>query len=326
MPATTTTAVYQNPVWAGYFADPFVLKSQGNYYAYGTGPVEQGGRVFPVLKSSDLIHWESLGGALEPLTNPPALNYWAPEAAERDGRFYLFYSASTTQSDEHHRLRVALSDSPAGPFRDTGKILIPQLGFTIDASPFRDPNSGKFYLYFATDYEQEEPYGTGLAVVELADDMLSAASDPRPVSRASASWQVYENNRNYKGRVWPAWHCVEGPSVLYHGGKYYCLYSAGAWYGENYGVGFAVADHPMGPWRDDYAVHGPAVLKGIPGKVVGPGHNSTVVGPDGQTDYMIYHAWDPDKTARRMCIDPIRWTSQGPKVDGPTTDSRPLIR
>lgn len=326
MPTTTATAVYRNPVWAGYFADPFVLKTQGNYYAYGTGPVEQGGRVFPVLKSSDLIHWESVGGALEPLTNPPALNYWAPEAAERDGRFYLFYSASTTQSDEHHRLRVALSDSPAGPFRDSGKILIPQLGFTIDASPFRDPVSGKFYLYFATDYEQEEPYGTGLAVVELADDMLSAVSDPRPVIRASASWQVYENNRNYKGRVWPAWHCVEGPSVLYHEGKYYCLYSAGAWYGENYGVGFAVANHPLGPWRDDYAAHGPAVLKGIPGKVVGPGHNSTVVGPDGQTDFMIYHAWDAGKTARRMCLDPIRWTAQGPKVDGPTTDSRPLIR
>jgi arabinan endo-1,5-alpha-L-arabinosidase len=41
---------------------------------------------------------------------------------------------------------------------------------------------------------------------------------------------------------------------------------------------------------------------------------------------MIYHAWDAGKTARRMCIDPIRWTSRGPKVDGPSTDSRPLIR
>jgi beta-xylosidase len=323
---STTTAEYQNPVWPGYFADPFVLKAQGNYYAYGTGPVEEGGRVFPVLKSSDLIHWEGLGGALEPLTHPPALNYWAPEAAERDGRFYLFYSASTTQSDEHHRLRVALSDSPAGPFRDSGKILIPQLGFTIDASPFRDPKTGKFYLYFATDYEQEEPYGTGLAVVELADDLMSAASEPRPVIRASASWQIYERNRNYKGRVWPAWHCVEGPSVLYHDGQYYCLYSAGAWYGENYGVGFAVADHPLGPWRDDYAAHGPAVLKGISGKVLGPGHNSTVVGPDGRTTYMIYHAWDVEKTARRMFIDPIHWTPQGPKVDGPTTERRPLVR
>ncbi len=138
---TTTAIRYQNPVWPGYFADPHALKTPDGYYAYGTGPVGADGRAFPILRSSDLVHWEPVGGALEPLSNPTALNYWAPEVAENDGRYYLFYSASTTQSDEHHRLRVAISDSPAGPFRDTGRILIPQLGFTIDASPFKDPRT-----------------------------------------------------------------------------------------------------------------------------------------------------------------------------------------
>jgi hypothetical protein len=66
------------------------------------------------------------------------------------------------------------------------------------------------------------------------------------------------------------------------------------------------------------------VLKGIPGKVVGPGHNSTVIGPDGKTLFMVYHAWDPGHTARRLCIDPIFWTPDGPKVDGPSTTPRPL--
>jgi hypothetical protein len=28
---------YTNPVWHGYFADPFVLRHEGVYYAYGTG-------------------------------------------------------------------------------------------------------------------------------------------------------------------------------------------------------------------------------------------------------------------------------------------------
>src|SRR3954454_16930559 len=116
-------AVYQNPVYPGYFADPFALKTGDRYYAYGTGPVSPDGRQFPVLRSSDLIHWEPCGGALEPLTNPPGVNYWAPEVAEKDGRYYLFYSASTSQSDEHHRLRVAPSDDPAGPFKDSGRIL-----------------------------------------------------------------------------------------------------------------------------------------------------------------------------------------------------------
>jgi GH43 family beta-xylosidase len=315
---------YQNPVYPYDFADPFVLKTGNAYYAYGTAAPGSDGRPFPVLRSTDLIKWERLGGALVPLANPAARSYWAPEVAERDGVYYLYYSASTSDSDEHHRLRVALSENPGGPFTDSGSLVVPQLGFTIDASPFRDPKTGQWYLYFATDYEADEPHGTGLSVVRLSDDMRSAATDPKPVVRAQADWQIYERNRNYKGRVWTAWHCVEGPSVFEHNGRYYCLYSGGAWHGDAYGVGFAVADHPLGPWKDDFAAHGAYVLKGVPQKVIGPGHNSTTVGPDGRTLVMVYHAWDVGKTARRMCIDPIVWTPDGPKVDGPSTAPRTL--
>ena len=325
MPDKSDVVTYQNPVWPGYFADPFALKAaDGAYYAYGTGPVGDDGRPFPILKSTNLVQWESLGGALEPLPSDVPMNYWAPEVAEKNGRYYLYYSASPTTSDEHHRIRVAVADHPAGPFHDASREVIPQLGFTIDASPFRDPKTGRWYLFFATDYEADAPFGTGLSVVGLCDDMMSINTEPTPVVRASADWQIYERNRNYKGKVWEAWHCVEGPSVVYHDGKYYCLYSAGAWYGESYGVGYAVADNPLGPWRDDFARNGPTVIKGIPGKVVGPGHNSTVLGPDGRTLFMVYHAWDPGHTARRLCIDPIRWTPDGPKVDGPSTTPRPI--
>jgi hypothetical protein len=41
-------------------------------------------------------------------------------------------------------------------------------------------------------------------------------------------------------------------------------------------------------------------------------------GPDGHTDYIVYHAWDPAMTARRMFIDPLEWTPRGPRCDGPT--------
>ena len=320
MPAT-----YRNPVYPHDYADPFVLKGPDAYYAYGTALPGPDGRPFPVLRSTDLVNWERLGGALEPLKDPPAHSYWAPEAIEKDGRYYLFYSASTSQSDEHHRLRVAIADHPAGPFKDSGRLLLPDAGFSIDASPFKDPKTGKHYLYFATDYEADEPHGTGLAVVELADDLMSAVTPPKPVVRAVADWQIYERNRNYKGRVWTKWNCVEGPSAAYHDGRYYLFYSGGAWHGTQYGVGFAVADHPLGPWQDDFGQHGPYVLKGIPEKVVGPGHNSTVVGPDGRTLYMVYHAWDAGHTARRMCIDPIVWGPEGPKVDGPSTEERTLL-
>ena len=316
---------YRNPVYSEYFADPFVLKaSSGRYYAYGTGPINGDGRAFPVLVSDDLVSWTALGGALEPLTNPAGVHYWAPEVAEHEGRFYLYYSATTSRSDEHHRLRVAVSDTPEGPFRDSGKLLMPDSGFTIDAHPFRDPESGQWYLFYATDFVDDAPHGTGLAAVKLSKDMLSVDGNPRCVVRASADWQIYERNRDYKGQTWPAWHCIEGPFVLHHGGKYYCLYSGGAWKTENYGVGFAVADHPLGPWTDTRASEGPAVLRGVADRVIGPGHNSVVVGPDNRTQFIVYHAWDKDHSARRMCIDPLHWTPSGPRCDGPSFDSRTI--
>lgn len=318
MPAAHSIT-YTNPVWPGYFADPFVLKVGDEYWAFGTSDrLNPGGREFPILWSNDLVHWDEAGYALEPLRDPRAYAYWAPEVAHRDGRFYLYYSATTSPSDEHHRLRVAVSDRPQGPFLDVGRPLLPDQGFSIDAHPFRDPRDGQWYLFFATDFTDDEPHGTGLAVVKLNDDMISVSGEVKCVVRASCPWQVYERNRNYKGRAWPVWNCVEGPFVLHHGGRYWCIYSGGAWHSAHYGLGFAVADHPMGPWRDDRAVHGPTVLQGVEGKVVGPGHNSAVIGPDNQTLFLVYHAWDAGHTGRRMCIDPLLWTPEGPKCDGPS--------
>jgi beta-xylosidase len=319
-----TALTYTNPVWPHYFADPFVLRVGRAYYAYGTAPADPAGREFPVLRSDDLVNWRPVGHALEPTTKARGHNHWAPEVAEKDGKFYLYYSFAPRDADEEHRLRVAVADSPEGPFRDTGTVLFPDAGFTIDASPFRDPQTGRHYLYFATDYTDDEPHGTGLGVAALGDDMVNVRELPRMVLRASCPWQVYERNRNYKGRIWEAWHCVEGPFVLYRDGRYYCLYSGGAWHSENYGLGFAVAESPLGPWRDDMATHGPTVLKGT-ADVIGPGHNSVVLGPDDRTHYCVYHAWDAARTARRMCIDPLIWTGTGPKVDGPSTSPRTLI-
>ena len=74
----------------------------------------------------------------------------------------------------------------------------------------------------------------------------------------------------------------------------------------------------MGPYSDAGNEAGPRVLKTVPGYVLGPGHNSIVLGPDGQTDYIVYHAWDTDKSARRMCLDKLIWTADGPRCDGPT--------
>ncbi|PTY05578.1 glycoside hydrolase [Opitutaceae bacterium EW11] len=319
--AESNTPTYRNPVWPGYLADPFVLRSGGEYYAYGTGSDEGNGRqpdgrVFPVLRSRDLANWTFVGGALEPLSGSGQTRYWAPEVAERDGVFYLYYAADM-------RLRVAVATHPAGPFRDAGRDLFPDEPFSIDASPFRDPADGRWYLYFAKDFFDERA-GTGTAVVELADDMISTLGEPRTVVRASSDWQIFERNRTWYNRTWDAWHTVEGPFVVEHDGQYFCFYSGGRWEGPDYGVSYAVAAHPMGPFRDEWSHEGPAVLRGRPGEVLGPGHNSIVLGPDGRALFVVYHAWDAAQTARRMCIDPLIWTAHGPRCLGPSTDNRPV--
>lgn len=40
--------------------------------------------------------------------------------------------------------------------------------------------------------------------------------------------------------------------------------------------------------------------------------------------YCVYHAWDVAKTARRIYIDPLRWTEAGPQCAGPTTDEQTI--
>ncbi len=306
---------YTNPVWPGYLADPFVLKWEGEYYAYGTGSElrQSDGNVFPVLHSTDFVHWEQVGGALRPL--PDAEAYWAPEVAACNGRFYLYYSAAGGGTDDTHRLRVAVADHPAGPFVDSGSPLLPGEGFTIDAHPFRDPKDGRWYLFFAKDFFDAR-VGTALAAVPLADDMLSVSGPVMTILRPSADWQIHARNREIYDQTWEAWHTVEGAFVVFHEALYYLLYSGGAWHTSEYGVGYAVADTVLGPYREPEA--GPVVLRGVPGHVLGPGHNSVVLGPDDRTQFLAYHAWDLGKTARRLCLDALAWTADGPRCAGPT--------
>jgi arabinan endo-1,5-alpha-L-arabinosidase len=313
---------YRNPVWSGEFADPFVLKWQGEYYAYGTSRIGGDGRIFPVLHSTDFAQWTHIGNALEPLSGPVAMHYWAPEVAERNGKFYMYFSAGTVTADETHRLHVAVADHPRGPFRMVNQFL-PDAGFTIDAHPFCDPHDGRWYLFFCQDFFDAR-VGTGIAAVPLADNMIETAGPISPILRASADWQIYERNRTIYNQQWAAWHTVEGPFVVYHGGLYYCFYSGGAWHSFDYGVSYGVAEHVLGPYRDEWSATGPSVLRTIPDQVLGPGHNSIVLGPDDQTEFIVYHAWDSAKTARRMCIDPLRWTPDGPRCAGPTTDEQTL--
>jgi beta-xylosidase len=312
--------VHVNPVYGEYFADPFVWKTGGAYFAIGTGRSEACGRtigkIFPILQSTDFFKWHFVGGALVQPDPGLGSNFWAPEVATDNGTFYLYYSVG--HGDKNHQLRVATSDAPQGPYHDTGKSLLDaaQCPFAIDPHPFRDED-GQWYLFYARDFLDCSPAvraGTGLMVAKM-NSMLELESEGTPVLRARCDWQRFQNNRLMYDRVWD-WHTLEGPFVMKHQNRYFCFFSGGRWENETYGVDYAVADCVTGPYSDAGNESGPRVLRTIPGKVIGPGHNSIVTGPDGQTDYIVYHAWDKEMTARRMFIDPLLWTEEGPIAKG----------
>ena len=294
---------YKNPLWDGALADPQAFKVGDTWYAVGTGAAPDGNQ-FPILRSKNFTDWEFVSGALP--ANKEYKDYWAPEIAERDGKFYLYYAADM-------KMRVAVSDKPAGPYKDLGKYMFPELKFSIDGHPYHDPQSGNWYFFFAKDFFDQRP-GTALSVVKLADDMVTPVGEHKTVMRAFADWQIYERNRPLYDKMWDAWHTVEGPFVIHKDGAYHCFYSGGNWQTPGYGVGCAVSKTIEGPYKDDHSPDAAGVIKSVPGKLIGPGHNSVILGPDGETWFNVYHSWNPERTKRQICMDPIVWTKDGPKT------------
>ena len=108
---------YKNPVYPGYFADPFIWKHGDTWYAVGTGALEAlseashgsealtiNGKpgVFSILTSADFVTWRLIGSALETLPPDYGDAYWAPEIAVFDGKFYLYYSVGRGDKAHEH--------------------------------------------------------------------------------------------------------------------------------------------------------------------------------------------------------------------------------
>lgn len=307
---------YLNPVCGLPCPDPFVLAWGGAFWAYCTGFAADG-RAFGVLRSADLTRWEPVGGAMAPLPGGFPM-YWAPEVSAYGGRLWLYYSVGDEATME---IRVAVADHPAGPFADCGRRLTGE-PFAIDAHVFAD-DDGARYLFYATDFLDHSHIGTGTVCDRLIDP-LTLAGDPQPVTRACYDWHVYDPQRAEKGGV--RWHTIEGSFVLKRKGRYYQMFSGGNWQNVSYGVGYAVTETlpAAGEWRQ--ACDGDQILpilRTLPGAVVGPGHNSAVLGPDLMQWFCVYHRWADDGSERLMALDRLEWIGERLAVLGPSTTPQP---
>ncbi len=87
-------------------------------------------------------------------------------------------------------------------------------------------------------------------------------------------------------RDWEA-HLIEGPFVTYQAGRYWMFYAGNDFSTPAYGIGVAVADHPLGP----YEKQDEPLLKSA-SDWWAPGHASVAPGPDGRP-HLFFHAFFP---------------------------------
>ena len=333
---------YKQPILTGFHADPEVLYSNKTkkYYIYSTtdGTPGWGGHDFSVFSSENLIDWTDEGKMLDVKGDQVKWatgNAWAPciiEVPCKPARlaslpstltshfspltthlYYFYFSAHNPQSNRKE-IGVAVSDSPTGPFVDSGAPIITDAdrpkeargGQAIDVDVFKDPKSGKYYLYWGNGF---------MAGAELSDDLLSVKKETiKHLTPEGGSLQT--------------WAFREGAYVFYRKGTYYFLWSVDDTGSPNYHVCYGTSKSPLGPINidpDNYLV-----IKQKPeDKIYGTAHNSILQIPGKDEWYIVYHRINKNYVShepgihREVCIDRLTFDKKGriipvtPTLDGP---------
>ena len=171
------------------------------------------------------------------------------------------------KSDLSLRMGVAISDNPAGPFRDVHNGPMFDFGYAaIDGHVFID-DDGQPYFYFSKDcsenYISPSLRVSQMCVCKLSDDLLRVVSEPVVLFGPSEEY-------DFKILGGQAWN--EGPYVLKKDGCYYLTYSANCYHTRDYCICLAKADNPFGPFKKADA---PILSAGPVGEdLAGPGHNA----------------------------------------------------
>ena len=175
---------------------------------------------------------------------------WAPDAAFKDGKYYLYFPAR--DKDGIFRIGVAVGVRPEGPFVPEPQPI--KGSFSIDPCVFRD-DDGQFYMAFGGLWGgQLQCWATGRfiadaktppeeapalcpKIVKLTADMLQFATSPADaviVDNAGVPLRAGNNSCRY----------FEGPWLHKYNGTYYLSYSTG----DTHLLCYATAKSPTGPF------------------------------------------------------------------------------
>lgn len=257
------TAISQPLVSNIYTADPSAHVFNGKIYIYPSHDIDAG---IPFNDNGDhfgmedyhVISMESVTS--EAIDNGVALHVqdvpwaerqmWAPDAAHKDGKYYLYFPAK--RANGIFQIGVAISNSPIGPFLPEPEAI--KGSYTIDPAVFEDED-GKYYMYFGGIWggqlqkyrnnkyaeENEEPSANeaalGPIVALLTDDMKEFAEEPKEIKILDENGKEIlagDNKRRFFEASW----------VHKYNGKYYFSYSTG----DTHFICYATGDNPYGPF------------------------------------------------------------------------------
>lgn len=181
---------------------------------------------------------------------------WAPDANEKDGKYYLFFPAKDHEGI--FRIGVAVSDSPVGPFTPQPEAI--KNSFSIDPAVFKD-DDGSYYMYFGGIWggqlqrwrtgsfnaeqpdspfaflpEENEP-ALCAKVAKLTGDLLQFKEAPQDVLIVDENGQPLLQGDSERRFFEASW-------MHKYNGKYYFSYSTGDTHYICYGIG----DTPYGPF------------------------------------------------------------------------------
>jgi xylan 1,4-beta-xylosidase len=293
--ASVQAQTYTNPVIAGDFPDPSVIRVGEDYYATAT----TGGWAphFPILHSKDLVNWKIVSAVFDKKPAWAKGDFWAPEITADRGRYFVYYTARRDEGANKKGtlcVAVAVADKPDGVWQDKGALVCQEMG-SIDAFFIRDEKDKPFLIWKEDGNDRQQP--TWLYAQQLDESGTRLLGKPKKLFRNDAAW---EN------------HVVEGSYIIRRNGWFYHFYSGNACCGRscNYALGVARSKTLLGKWEKN--PQNPILKENETWQC--PGHGSIVTTPDGR-DFLLYHAYrkraDAFNIGREALLDEIQWTKDG---------------